>query len=74
MEEERFGTCGGCNFGGFWWIADTADLGGFWWMADTADARDFSAGGLADSVILGLEVAGSGGVADKLVAVDDSPV
>ena len=34
----------------------------------------FTAGGLADSVISGLEAAGSVIVADNLVAVDDSPV
>ena len=74
VEEERFGTRDGCNFGGFWWIADTADPAGFWWMADTAEARDFTAGGLADSAISVFEAAGSGGVADNLVGVDDLPV
>ena len=43
-------------------------------MADTAEARDFTAGGLADSSISALEAAGDGGVADSLVGVDDSPV
>ena len=30
MEEERFGTRDGCNFGGFLWIADIANTVGFW--------------------------------------------
>ena len=74
MEEERFGTRDGYNFGGFWWIADTANTVGFWWIADSVEARDFTTGGLDDSAILASEAAGIGGVAENLVGVDDSPV
>ena len=74
VEEESFGTRGGCIFGGFWRIADTADLVGFWWMENLRMPGGFTAGGLADSAISGLEAAGIGIVADNLVAVDDSPV